>query len=367
MDTITLADGRLVRPPIPHQHPTPLPHQPQLQLQQEQQEDSSILLARDWSEPVRLTRKNLALFNKMAGHDSEPTESLETGSLKMSSSTTISTKMSGFARRATENGILSLHNSQLPKNIDSIRRRYAAPRATPSPTQSEFEDYATKNQGDPNEATVMARFQRFLLKSFKGAYIQVFNRQFTGFPTGVGFNDGLSAAQPDFVEGLAKPGKWPLEVRGIGGAVLHAGDLNSIVLPHIAGEFQRPGGQMEAAEVQARYDGAALTYARNQALAEMDTADAPANAHVTTFATDGNSLHIYAHYTDSEGRYHQSPVESTAINSHERYKLGQRMIRNAQQHAREESYRLRDQLEAHYQKHREGASNDEALRLKRQC
>ncbi len=42
-----------------------------------------------------------------------------------------------------------------------------------------------------------------------------------------------------------------------------------MTLPHIAGEWKGPDGSMKEATLQSGYDGAALVYARNQALAHQ--------------------------------------------------------------------------------------------------
>lgn len=86
----------------------------------------------------------------------------------------------------------------------------------------------------------------------------------------------------------------------------------------------------------------------------MGTADAPGDAHVTTFTTDGRLLDTYAHYAESEGgRYHQYRVASADLASYEGFRDGYRMLRNAQDGARETSYQLRDQLlQAHHHRRR---------------
>ncbi|KAK4674680.1 hypothetical protein QC763_0026790 [Podospora pseudopauciseta] len=66
------------------------------------------------SEPVRLTRKNLALFNKMGKKKtSDPSD--DSGSTK-----TISTTASGFAIQAYKNGVLDPSSSKPPKDLEEI-------------------------------------------------------------------------------------------------------------------------------------------------------------------------------------------------------------------------------------------------------
>lgn len=53
----------------------------------------------------------------------------------------------------------------------------------------------------------------------------------------VGFNDGLSAPQPDFVEGLCMQEYEPFLVNEyVSSAVLYKDNPCSLTLPHIAGE-----------------------------------------------------------------------------------------------------------------------------------
>jgi len=77
-----------------------------------------------------------------------------------------------------------------------------------------------------------------LLKEYDDeGYKRAFNQQFTGFPKNVGFNNGLSAPQPDFVEGLEMEEFRPFPVnKHISGSVLYKDNTRSVTLPHIAGE-----------------------------------------------------------------------------------------------------------------------------------
>lgn len=111
---------------------------------------------------------------------------------------------------------------------------------------------------------------------------------------------------------------------------------------------------MKEARLQSAYDGAALVYARNQALSYMGNPDPPGHAEVTTFTTDGTNLNLYAHYTtlSEDGiKYHQYPITSAnLLKSHQEHNEGRRGLRNEQDHAREQSYALRDQLKEHWKK-----------------
>ena len=299
---------------------------------------------------ARLTRKNLALFDKM-GKKKAPESS--DGSTKTTSTTT-----SGFADKARGNGILPSCYSKLPTDLEDVRQRHAAPRATASPTESVYEHFANRITKADNEATMVVEVSRHLLKEYddKG-YKRTFNQQFTDFPKNVGFNNGLSAPQPNFIEGLEKEEFYPFPVgKHVDGATLYRDNPYSVTLPHIAGEWKGPDGSMREAELQSSYDGAALTYTRKQALDVMGKPYLAGHAKITTFITDGTNLNLFAHYAaeseDGETEYHQYPISSTNLkNSFEEFKKGRRQLRNAQDLAREESYRLKDELKD-YWKHR---------------
>ncbi|KAK5652987.1 hypothetical protein OQA88_9467 [Cercophora sp. LCS_1] len=313
-------------------------------------------------EPARLTRKNLALFNKMGKKkSSDPSGSTKT---KTTSTTTsgwaTSTTTSGFADKARNNGILPPPYSKPPKNLKDIRQQQAKSRATTSPPESVYNDYVNRVDGAGNKSTIVVETSRRLLKEYPKGYNRAFNHAFTGYPKDVGFNNGLSAPQPDFVEGLKMEEYLPFPVdERISGAVLRKDDPRSITLPHVAGEWKGSGKDMEQARMQAAYDGAALVYARNQALDAAKKPYLTGHAKVTTFTTDGRNLNLFAHYAaeteDGTLEYHQYPIKSlNLVDSYEGYKEGRKHLRNAQDYAREQSYALRDELKEYYEKQRHG-------------
>lgn len=67
-------------------------------------------------------------------------------------------------------------------------------------------------------------------------YHREFKQAFTGYPKDVGFNNGLSAPQPDFVEGLEieKFRLFPVDDY-VSRAVFYKDDPRFITLLHIAG------------------------------------------------------------------------------------------------------------------------------------
>ncbi|KAK0612378.1 hypothetical protein B0T17DRAFT_584141 [Bombardia bombarda] len=312
--------------------------------------------AQTTSEPARLTRKNLALLNKMNNTEGSKKTSTHLDSTDSSSTRkTLSTTASGFVLQARENGILDPFDSKPPKNLKDIRKRLAEPRATPSATVSAYKNHVYTVGVAPNEATLVGKMLPLLIDYPKG-YKWALNRGFTAFPKDVGFNNGLSAPQPDYVEGLGLEEYRPLPVyKHVNGAVLYKDDLHSMTLPHLAGEWKCPSGNMKGAEATSGYDGAALVYARNQALAYQGKSDPPGHASITTFTTNGKELNFYAHYAapaeNDKLEYHQYLVKSMSlVNSHREYKDGRRALRNEQDHAKRQSEALRDQLKAYYKK-----------------
>ncbi|OAA57401.1 hypothetical protein SPI_07060 [Niveomyces insectorum RCEF 264] len=309
---------------------------------------------------ARLTRKNLALFNRMAkkkANKGSASAAPESGTTTSTTQTkTISTTSSGFADQADKNGILNTRRSKRPQNFEETANRLARSRETASPPEDEYRRYlkATGKSGS-TEMTVLVRMAP-LLKTYDDddGYSQEFNRAFTNLPKDLGFNNGLSAPQPDFVEGLEKREYRPFAFdERIHGAVLYKDDPDALALAHLAGEWKGPGKDMEGARLQSAYDGAALVHGRSQALDSIGKPYLAGHAKVTTFTTDGTNLNFFAHYAapteDGTLEYHQYPITSTNLkNSFEEFKRARRQLRNAQDEARRESYEIRDQLKEYW-------------------
>lgn len=177
----------------------------------------------------------------------------------------------------------------------------------------------------------------------------------------VGFNNDLSPPQPGFIEGLGVVEFEPFPVYHVSGAVLYQDNSLSTALPHIAGEYRGPGGNMEKARLQCAYDGAALVYARNKTLALIRKPDPLGRAEITTFATDGKIIDFFVHYAaqgnDDKLKYHQYPIGSCVLTgSPYGFKDDWRQLQNQQDYAREQSYSLSDQL-VNYWQAREGIAS----------
>ncbi|TPX14916.1 uncharacterized protein E0L32_005025 [Thyridium curvatum] len=303
---------------------------------------------------ARLTRKNLAHFNKM-GRKKTSDPSDDSGSTK-----TLSTTASGFGTQARKNGILDPISSKPPTNLEDIRERLARSRQTASPPESVYRQYARTVATAHSEATMVVKAGGKLLKEYDDdGYHQEFNQAFIGYPKDAGFNNRLSAPQPDFIEGLEMEEFQPFPVDDVSGAVLYKDDRRSVTLPHIAGEWKGRGKDMEEAALQSSYDGAALVYARNQALAYQGKSDPPGHANVTTFTTNGTLLNLYAHYAAPSAEdedtleYHQYPISTTDIKgTYQGHKNGRKELRNAQDYAKQQSYAMRDELKEHWKQNR---------------
>ncbi len=113
---------------------------------------------------------------------------------------------------------------------------------------------------------------------------------------------------------------------------------------------------MEEATLRSAYHGAALVYARSQAVAYLQKPEAAAFAHVTTFTTDGTNLNFFAHYAspaeDGTVKYHQYPLASFNVkDTFEGYKHGWQAMKNHQEYAKHQSETLRNHLRTHWENH----------------
>lgn len=223
---------------------------------------------------ARLTERNLARFNKMERKKGY-TKTSHNDSTSESTTKTMSARSSGFAIRAHMNGILDPFNSKPPTNLENIQEQHARSRATASPAELRFKRYARTVSKAGNEATMVHLVSGHMLKEYDDdGYKKAFSRVFTAFPKEVGFNNDLPAPQPDFAEGLEMQEYDPFPVEEhVSGAVLYKDDPYSMTLPHLAGEWKNPDGSMAEVTLQSRYDGAALVYARNQALSLIGKPD----------------------------------------------------------------------------------------------
>ena len=257
---------------------------------------------------------------------------------------------SSFAFRAFQNGILNSASSKPPANLEFLQERIDRSRATPSPTESYYKVFADSARKARNEQTVLLETSHLLKRygELDLGYTKDYNQAFTEFPKNVGFNNGLSSAKPDFVEGLRITEFDPFPVcEELGGAAVPALGMHAIALQHFAGEWKGPAGHMTEAQHQAAYDGACMVYGRNEARSLLDP-DPAGHAYVQTFTIDGTNLNTFAHYSsESQGKvkYHQYLTSESALHSsYEVFKKARRRLRNLQDYAKETSEKLRDEL-----------------------
>ncbi|KAE8445148.1 hypothetical protein EG329_013644 [Mollisiaceae sp. DMI_Dod_QoI] len=188
-----------------------------------------------------------------------------------------------------------------------------------------------------------------LLKEYGRGYRRVYNQALNDFPKSVGFNTGLSAPQPDMIEGLDLREFKPFPVRHeLGGGAVPTSENNATTLPHLAGEWKAGGKDMIQARTQAAYDGACMVYGRNEARSFLERPDPAGHAYVQTFTTDGTTLNTFAHYSSEsqdQVKYHQYPTSSSFfISSYDDFRKSRRRLRNHQDDAKETSEKLRDEL-----------------------
>jgi hypothetical protein len=181
----------------------------------------------------------LALFNKVEtrkGSNKVSASAHPESTDKSSATKTISTTSSGFDVQAYKNGILDPSSSKPPENLEDIRKRYAQSRRTAPPTESAYGHYFDSVDGVGNEATMAVEMSGRLLKVYdEKGYTRAFNRAFTGFPKNVGFNNSLSAPQPDFVEGPQMQEFHPIPTECLGTVCFRVGTILSHTFSHSYG------------------------------------------------------------------------------------------------------------------------------------
>ncbi|PQE18245.1 heterokaryon incompatibility protein [Rutstroemia sp. NJR-2017a BBW] len=231
---------------------------------------------------------------------------------------TTSTTDSGFQDVTFQNGVLNPNYSKPPANLVSLQERIDRSRATASPSESEYQYFASSIRRAPNEASVIYESSVALLQRYgEPGYHKSYNQAFSNFPKNVGFKNDLSAAQPDMAEGLNLTQFDPFPAREqLGGAATVYTGPEATTLPHLAGEWKGPGKDMILAQTQAAYDGACMVYGRNKARSFLKNPDPAGHTLVSTFTTDGTILNTFAHYsseTQGQLKYHQSPASSSKL------------------------------------------------------
>ncbi|OAA63358.1 hypothetical protein SPI_03521 [Niveomyces insectorum RCEF 264] len=312
--------------------------------------------------PAPLTRRNLALLNQMIAAERArgtppSTSELDTLTTPRWTQTTTPSIVNKLAAKTAANNILPARHSRAPKNLKYIRAVLAKSRGSPPPSESEYLAYNSAFQRIRNKRSMLVLTSKLLKDHRDNVYDTVFGCAFTAFHKNLGFNNGLPTLRPDLIEGLQATEFTQVPVHLVYGATLY--DSFSVALPHLAGEWKAPGGSMKHAALQCAYVGAALVFGRTGALDYIGQTDPAGQATVMTFATNGASLDVYAHYAAprpvDEATYHQYLVaHGDLVSSHDAYTGGRQMLRNIQEHARNQSYALRDRLNERWKGPRPG-------------
>jgi hypothetical protein len=134
----------------------------------------------------------------------------------------------------------------------------------------------------PNEASILYETSALLQRHNNLGYYKICNQAFNKFPTNIGFNDNLSAAQPDMMEGLTLTQFEPFLARKrLGGAATVYLGPEVTTLPYLAGEWKGPGKDMVQAQTQAAYDSACMVYGRTKACSLLQQPNPPDHASFT--------------------------------------------------------------------------------------
>ncbi|KAJ4421143.1 hypothetical protein N0V82_003907 [Gnomoniopsis sp. IMI 355080] len=326
------------------------------------------------STPAPLTRANLRQLEKMTKSGSKAgrsDSSSKTKSTSKSGKTTsqsdgknsISTTDPRFEPIFRANGGLSvLKSSQFPpSNKQEIKEYLGRNRGSASPTPDDHNRYIRSLDVAANERGVENAMLGRVFKDTSRTnalqdidYLAHFDKQWITVPSNVGFNNGLSAPKPDMVEGYTQR-SFPPQINELGGSATLVHDNPGYVgLPHFVVESKDYGKSMRQAELQAGYDGATMTYARNRALDFIGDKDPPRRASPMSVATDGHSWTAYSHYAhpkdpkdDNNFEYYQNEVASGRTAEYDDFKRSYKMLRNAQDWGRKESHDLRERMQRH--------------------
>jgi hypothetical protein len=226
-------------------------------------------------------------------------------------------------------------------------------REEPPPSKAEFQKYVLAVLNSANEAEVVHILRGYLWNdSYDSTYTTKIDVGFTNILQDVGFNNEAAPPQPDIVQGFQEQTFRRDLLHSIAGAVPHKRPDGSVTLPHLAGELKHlRGGDMLQARLQSCYDGAALVWARHNALDLIGQPGLDAGqARVFTFTYNGLYLEVFACLRVINGgvEYHQHLLKAVYLRSdYGDFKLGWAVLRNLQDLAKKASTELRDLLRDH--------------------
>jgi len=281
-----------------------------------------------------------------------------------SNAKSISSTSSGFRIQLFTNQVFEARRSdKIPVNLKELERCLDCDRQSVSPDDEDALENLIELDQAVNEATLRHSVMQAVRKRIRVreptgerlVYSNVYDQSFARLPKDVGFNNGLSAPQPDLASGFRwEAFKFNNVLAGIPGVIPHS-DMNGISLPHLFGEFKRPGGDRVEGIAQAAYDGAYGVWARTQVLKEMQVCEVECAAHVFSFFTDGSFYAIYAHFQEGKKYYQYALVDQESLKqSPDSFRVMYQRLRNLQEMAYAEADALRLQI-AKWQDQQPGA------------
>lgn len=105
-----------------------------------------------------------------------------------------------FEAHTHKNGILDRVDSKPQASLDKLRTMAGWARETASPPESVYKTYVCAVEFADNEHTMIHEATK-LLAMYQDRYCTTLSQAFAGLPKDVGFNNGLSAPQPDMIQG----------------------------------------------------------------------------------------------------------------------------------------------------------------------
>ncbi|ESZ89824.1 hypothetical protein SBOR_9793 [Sclerotinia borealis F-4128] len=193
-------------------------------------EEISVNSVEPSSKRPKLTEKNLHLCEMQSSttqFQSQRSHPPTLSTTKTSRSNSIPTSDSMFGNAANTNHINDPITSTEPANLDDWKEIINRSRDTASP--------------DEKDETLCE------------------------VPPNLGFNNNLSHAQPDLLEGYDLSAFRPFEAREeLGGTAVLKRGPSATTLPHFAGELKGPGKSLKKADMQAAYDAAIMVHGRKR-------------------------------------------------------------------------------------------------------
>lgn len=256
-----------------------------------------------------------------------------------------------FDKIALSNGLrTSWNETRAPDNLASIQAALTSARDEEPPSEASFQEYRADISGASNEAEILCILIRYLWKFYETPYKTKTDVRFILLPRDVGFNNDSAPPQPDIVQGFEETAFEDGLLEPIEGAVPHGRFGSSVALPHLAGELKHCRGDMVQARLQSCYDGAALLWARHNALDFLGRPEHDeGQARVFTFTYNGTYLEVFAclRVRTENGRveYHQYQLRGLClVAEYDDFRTGWTVLRNLQDLAKKESSDLRDLL-----------------------